>query len=187
MIFSDKYNFAISKFFASGLLGLVLVILVFSVSFASKADKPALLMPLAAKSLVLDIANTGSRIVAVGWRGHILISDDDAQSWTQVASPTSSMLNSVYFADNLRGWAVGHDAVIISTEDGGKSWKLLSSAPEEEQPIFDLIVTGDYGFAIGAYAKFMVTQDGGKSWENSEFIIRKGEETSGVSSEEEEA
>jgi len=55
------------------------------------------------------------------------------------------------------------------------SWKLLHTAPEEEQPLFDVVVNGDYGFAIGAYAKFMVTTDGGKSWENGEFTILQDE------------
>ena len=159
----------------------------FGTSFAGQFDTPAILMPLAAKSLILDLANPGQRIVAVGWRGHILISEDDAQTWHQVEAPTRSMLTGLYFHDdNLHGWAVGHGAVILSTEDGGRNWSLLSAAPEEERPLFDVFVGGSYGFAIGAYAKFMVTQDGGKNWEPGDFVVRKSTEKSKESLDDEE-
>lgn len=176
MNFLGKHSFRIIRLCGLGLFLAALHVIAFNACFASQSETPAILMPLAAKSLILDLANPGQRIVAVGWRGHILISEDDAQSWHQVATPTRSMLNSVYFKDDLRGWAVGHDAVILATEDGGKSWNLLSTAPEEERPLLDVIVTDEDGFAIGAYAKFMTTRDGGKNWEAGEFIIQDSEE-----------
>ena len=40
----------------------------------------ALHMPLASKSLLLDIVIAQDRLVAVGERGHILLSDDDGNS-----------------------------------------------------------------------------------------------------------
>jgi len=153
-------------------------------SLANQTENPALLMPRAAKSLILDLTNTGQRLVATGWRGHILISDDDAQSWQQVKSPTRNMLTSVYFSDQQRGWTVGHGAVILGSEDGGQNWKLLSAAPEEERPLFDIIVTDNYGFAIGAYAKFMTTTDGGQNWTSEEFVIEKDANNPGWDDEE---
>lgn len=176
MKLSGKYIFRMIRLGVLGLFLAALHVIACDSCFANQAETSTILMPLATKSLVLDLANSGQRIVAVGWRGHILISEDDARSWHQVETPTRSMLNSVYFKDDLRGWAVGHDAVILATEDGGKSWNLLSTAPEEERPLFDVIVTGDYGFAVGAYAKFMTTQDGGESWEAGELVVEKSDE-----------
>lgn len=178
MKFTGKYIFRIIKLCSLGLFLAALHVIASDSCCASQSETSSILMPLAVKSMVLDLANPGQRIVAVGARGHILVSEDDAQSWHQVETPIRSMLSRVYFKDDLRGWAVGHDAVILSTEDGGKSWNLLSTAPEEERPLFDVIVTGDYGFAVGAYAKFMTTQDGGKSWEAGELVIEKSEESS---------
>ncbi len=145
-------------------------------SFATQPDcseRAAIMMPLASRTLILDLATAGERIVAVGWRGHILLSDDNGITWRQVKVPIRDMLTGIYFADDKHGWAVGHSAVILATEDGGETWKLQNRAPEEEQPLFDVIVTGNYGFAIGAYAKFMITQNGGKSWQTSNFIIQQ--------------
>ncbi len=167
----------IRKICTQGLFSLLFLVLTAGAGIASQLDSPALMMPLAAKTLIIDLATSGSHIVAVGWRGHVLISDDDAQTWQQVNIPTRRMLTGVYFKDNLRGWAVGHGAVILGTEDGGKSWQLLNSTPEEEKPLFDIIVNDDYGFAIGAYAKFMTTQDGGKSWQPGDFVINKDPES----------
>ncbi len=177
MDFINKQTSQFSRILVLVLLSAFLLgTLISNLCFAAQPDRnerAAIMMPLASKTLILDLATAGKRIVAVGWRGHILLSDDDGVNWRQVKVPTQDMLTSIYFADDLRGWAVGHSAVILATEDGGETWKLQSSAPQEERPLFDLIVTGDYGFAIGAYAKFMITQDGGKSWQPSEFVIRQ--------------
>ena len=176
MKFSNNYILRSCWLLGLGLFFIMLLPLTVGASPANQTNSPTLLKPLAAKSLILDLATFDQRCVAVGWRGHILLSDNDGQTWQQVEVPTRSMLTGVYFADNLRGWAVGHNAVILATEDGGKNWDILSAAPEEERPLFDLVVTGNYGFAIGAYAKFMVTQDGGKSWQAGDFVIKQSPE-----------
>ena len=69
------------------------------------------LAPLAAKSLLLAVARTETSIVAVGDRGHVLLSKDDGRTWAQRLVPTRAMLTGVSFPDALHGWAVGHDGV----------------------------------------------------------------------------
>lgn len=82
------------------------------------------IMPLVAQSLLLDIADTGERLVAVGERGHILYSLDNGQTWRQARVPTTQLLTSVYFIDALHGWAVGHDGLILASNDAGESWRI---------------------------------------------------------------
>jgi photosystem II stability/assembly factor-like uncharacterized protein len=91
---------------------------------AAAAPEPALMMPRAQRSLLLDVARAGERLVAVGERGHVLYSDDSGRTWTQASVPVSVLLTAVWFADAHRGWAVGHDGMIIATADGGASWEL---------------------------------------------------------------
>ncbi len=184
MLFLDKNRSYIEKIGILGFFLLLFSALTVEPISAAGLDSPAILRPLAAKSLILDLANPGPRIVAVGWRGHVLISEDEAKSWQQLEIPTRRMLTSVFFKDKLHGWAVGHGAVILGTEDGGKSWQLLSSAPEEERPLFDIIVNDSYGFAIGAYAKFMTTEDGGKSWQSAEFVTQNSVDSQNSSDDE---
>ncbi len=83
---------------------------------------PAMKTMKAPHSLLLDIVSVGDRLVAVGERGHIILSDDDGYSWAQASVPVITTLTSIYFIDTSIGWAVGHDAVVLKTEDAGKTW-----------------------------------------------------------------
>jgi photosystem II stability/assembly factor-like uncharacterized protein len=125
----------------------------------------SLIMPLAAKSLMLAIAQVGDTFVIVGDRGHVLISEDQGRSWEQQRTPTRVPLTGVWFHDRNLGWAVGHDAIILRTEDGGESWCQVHSAPELERPLFDVWFQDEHnGFAVGAYGYFLRSSDGGLSW-----------------------
>ena len=123
----------------------------------------AFIAPLASKSLLLDIVYHDDHFVAVGERGHILLSQD-GESWQQVEVPTLATLTAVDFK-HASGWAVGHDATILHTEDGGLSWQIQYQAPELEKPLLDvLFFDPQHGIAVGAYGLFLRTQDGGKNW-----------------------
>lgn len=86
-------------------------------------DTPARETMKAASSLLLDVTTAGERLVAVGERGHIIYSDDEGFNWRQAESvPVITTLTSVFFVSSTTGWAVGHDAVVLHTEDSGKTW-----------------------------------------------------------------
>lgn len=115
--------------------------------------------------LVLGAARAGARLVAAGERGRIFVSDDDGRSWRAARSPVEAMLTALYFHDGKLGWAVGHDAVILRTEDGGESWEIARFAPEEERPLLDVrFRDARHGFAVGAYGTFLESRDGGRTW-----------------------
>ena len=77
----------------------------------------------AAISLLMDVTNVNGRIVAVGERGHIIYSDSNCEEWSQADVPVSITLTAVYFPSKKDGWAVGHDGVVLHTEDGGQKWE----------------------------------------------------------------
>ena len=136
-----------------------------SQSIAALTPEPALIAPLAEKSLLLDIDNVEQQyVVAVGERGHILKSVDGLQ-WTQMPSPVQSTLTAVYFTDAKHGWAVGHDATILATKDSGVTWQLQQFNPQKEKPLLDVVFKNNKeGIAIGAYGMFYRTTDGGETW-----------------------
>ena len=145
--------------------GLALVVLPGFVTLAGAGDTEAVKAPLAIESLLLDGAAAGSRLVVVGERGHILVSTDDGASWTQAEVPTRALLTAVHMHDERTGWAVGHDAVILRTGDGGETWTVAHQAPEEELPLLDVWFHDERnGFAVGAYGYFLATEDGGETW-----------------------
>jgi photosystem II stability/assembly factor-like uncharacterized protein len=126
---------------------------------------------LAAEYLLLDLAFAGQRMVAVGERGHVLLSDDQGATWRQAKSvPTRDMLTAVYFVDAEHGWAVGHDETILNTVDGGETWIRSHFAPEAQQPLLDLWFANRVsGIAVGAYGAYYTTNDGGRTWSGAKF------------------
>jgi len=135
------------------------------------ANKPAEVAHLAVSSLLLDVTRTGSRLVAVGERGHVLLSDDEGVNWRQAKSvPTRAMLTAVYFVDEAYGWAVGHDETILNTVDGGETWTRSHFAPEAQRPLLDLWFANRVsGVAVGAYGAYLTTNDGGRNWTVARF------------------
>lgn len=138
---------------------------------ADRLERPALLAPLAGRSLLLDVARAGARLVAVGERGHVLLSDDEGATWRQARSvPMRTMLTAVWFADAQRGWAVGHDELILNTADGGETWTRSHYAPESQQPLLDVwFADTERGIAVGAYGAYYSTMDGGRTWTGRKF------------------
>src|SRR5688500_12776836 len=130
---------------------------------ADPASRPAVIAPLAERSLMLDAAWTGTRVVAVGERGHILHSADAGRSWTQSPVPASANLTAVCFADAKHGWAVGHVETIVRTQDGGDSWELVHFEPANAQPLLDVaFADAARGVAVRAYRVIYLAADGGQ-------------------------
>ena len=148
-----------------GRLGLWLVLTVCTALIVPAAAQMASVESrLAATSLLLDGTAAGPRLVVVGERGHILFSDDGA-IWTQARVPVQVMLTAVRMHDARTGWAVGHDAVILRTRNGGETWQLVHDAPQAQLPLLDIwFRDADSGFAVGAFGIFLATMDGGDTW-----------------------
>lgn len=126
----------------------------------------------AQNGLLLDVAQVGKRLVAVGQHGHIIYSDDAGDSWTQAENvPTRSTLTDITFIDNKTGFAVGHDSVILRTRDSGASWTLQYSERRGEDPLFGVYFTSQrHGLAVGAFSRMLETQDGGNTWTKRTLI-----------------
>jgi photosystem II stability/assembly factor-like uncharacterized protein len=138
--------------------------------------RPSELLVRAPLRTALDMVNTGKHLVAVGERGHILVSNNGVD-WAQVAVPVRATLTALTFIDEQNGWAVGHDATILHTTDGGKTWRLQNFEPEKEQAFLDvLFVDAQNGYAVGAFGLFYGTTDGGDNWAEVEAPAVREEE-----------
>ena len=147
-------------------------VILFNTATWAKVDVQSYPAPLVSKSLLLDIAQSDSRLIAVGERGHVLLSKN-TQDWSQVVVPSLATLTAVDFNGD-KGWAVGHDTTILMTNDAGVSWSLQYHNPQIERPLLDVhFFDAHHGITIGAYGTFLRTQDGGVSWVSemhSEFL-----------------
>ena len=139
----------------------------------------AVLSEKAASSLLLDITRAGDsqRLVAVGDRGHILISDNNGYDWRQVSVPSRQMLTAVSFPTDTTGFAVGHDAVILKSTDDGENWTKVYDDLDAEVPLLDIMMMDEEtGFAVGAYGYIVRTKDGGETWDDWFDMIENEDE-----------
>ena len=157
-------------------------------------ERPALATQHAARSVLLGAAFAGSRIVVVGERGIVLLSDDAGVNWRQAQVPVSVTLTAVRFASAREGWAVGHAGTVLSTRDGGQTWQrqldgqlaaqaILANAKRRgdesgiklaeqlvadgaDKPFLDLhFFDNQRGIVVGAYNLAFTTSDAGLSWQ----------------------
>jgi len=115
--------------------------------------------------LLLDAERFGNRIVAVGDRGYIVLTDDHGAHWRRAKAPSAPLLTAIDFLDDQLGIVVGHDSVILASRDGGETWTQQFSAPAEQRPLLDvLFVKKDFAIAVGAYGAYYESVDAGRTW-----------------------
>jgi len=85
-------------------------------------ERPAVMSHAADRSNLVALTRAGDRLIAVGERGYILLSDDNGRSWRQATVPVSVTLTAARFVDARTGWAVGHSGIVLHSADGGESW-----------------------------------------------------------------
>jgi len=152
-------------------------------SVADVLERPASPARIAAAAPMLRIARCGRRLVAVGERGIVLLSDDDGQHWQQARVPVSVTLTGVQFTSAQRGFAIGHGGVVLRSDDAGQTWRplldgrripALLNSPEAtrqaeadgpDKPWLALHFTDDAnGIVVGAFGMALETTDGGQTW-----------------------
>ena len=118
------------------------------------------------EEMMLSATVAGKRIVAVGNRGVVLLSDDDGKSFRQARTvPINVSLTGVSFPTPNDGWAVGHWGSILRTTDGGETWALQRSDISVDQPLFSVYFKNSTeGWAVGLWSLLLHTTDGGGTW-----------------------
>jgi photosystem II stability/assembly factor-like uncharacterized protein len=163
---------------------------------AAPLERPATALRQPQRAALLGLARAGARLVGVGERGAVLLSDDQGGQWRQAAAvPVSVTLTAVQFVDERTGWAVGHQGVVLHTTDGGEHWtvqldgrRIAQRVMEEarasgdaarqaeaerlaaegaDKPLLALAFdNAREGWVLGAFNLALVTQDGGRSWQS---------------------
>ena len=154
--------------------------------------RPALKARNAERAVLLAAAQAGPRLVAVGERGLVVVSEDGGRAWSQVPTPVSVSLTAVRFTDAKNGVAVGHGGVVLTTADGGSSWTLrldgrraaavvleAARATQDvravanadrfvtegpDKPFLDVHVVAQRIQVVGAYGLALASSDGGQRW-----------------------
>ena len=123
------------------------------------------------KAPVIAVAMAGRRIVAVGDYGIVILSDDGKVYRQAKAVPTRAVLTSVFFLDDKRGWAAGHDGTILATMDAGETWQQLREEPGKERVLMSVwFEDAQHGIAVGQFGLALETGDGGKTWRERRLV-----------------
>jgi photosystem II stability/assembly factor-like uncharacterized protein len=127
---------------------------------------PAARVPQAARAALLASARAGARLVAVGERGVVMLSDDQGRAFRQARDvPVDVTLTSVSFVDERQGWAVGHWGVVLATRDGGETWAIQRKDVQVDRPLFAVhFFDARNGVAVGLWSLVLVTDDAGANW-----------------------
>jgi len=91
----------------------------------------------------------------------LFYSNDSGATWTEVQSPTDYDLNSICFRNNIDGYVVGNNGLILKTTDGGLSWIETYLGSNNLQSIF---FKSELNGWIGSYGGIYKTIDGGINW-----------------------
>lgn len=127
-------------------------------------------------TMMMSVAEVDNLRVGVGERGRIFRQTAADAPWQSIQSPTETTLTRVVLFNATRGLAVGHDSVILHTNDGGLTWKLVHNDPEFETPLLDVtFIDADHAIAIGAYGLFMESTDGGENWATRSILPEGGD------------
>ncbi|MFZ9837704.1 MAG: WD40/YVTN/BNR-like repeat-containing protein [Opitutaceae bacterium] len=132
------------------------------------------------RGLLLDGAVSGSRAILVGERGSIWLSSAPGTGWRRAESPTRTTLTGVALAPPTGdgapgiGWAVGHDALVLGTRDGGVTWSRQYQGEDLQDSFLDVLaLDARRAIAVGAYGIYLSTADGGATWERRQ--VREGD------------
>lgn len=106
---------------------------------------------------------TTGRVVVLGSKGMLLISDDQGVTWKKATTGVENNLYAVDFMDNNTGVAVGDNGTIIRTEDAGATWTLGGAVTDTY--LKDIRSLGGGVFMlVGGGGQIFRSQDGGREW-----------------------
>ena len=132
----------------------------------------------------------------VGQDGLVLRTADGGKSWQKQESNATltdrdgTVLRPYLFAidalDGEHAWAVGDRSMLVSTSDGGKTWRGQKVPMETDisggeslaaaDPIFYDVkfIDVQHGWIVGEFGKIMHTEDGGETWKEQEKTLMEG-------------
>jgi photosystem II stability/assembly factor-like uncharacterized protein len=166
----------------------------FALPVGDALNRPSAISRNASKAVLLGAEQVGSRIVAVGERGIILLSDDNGSTWRQATVPVSVTLVAIRFVDVKTGYAVGHGGTVLTTHDGGETWtsvldgkriaELSLEAVKDsgdvvavrnaqrlidegaDKPLLDVCILNSSSLlVVGAYGLALSSTDSGRTWQ----------------------
>ncbi len=119
---------------------------------------------------ITAISTAGTRLVAVGDRGTVIISDDSGKNWASRTSGTEGDLLGIVAIGTDRGnklVAVGREETVITSTDNGDTWDFETSMTTQLALNAITAINTESGsrlVAVGENGIVRTSDDSGKSW-----------------------
>lgn len=128
--------------------------------------------------LINGMAQVEGRYLVGGAKGRILMNAAPTGQWgsAEVDTTHGSPVTRIVAMDDQRLFAVGHNLMILRSEDGGQSWQNVHVDLDTPEPLLDIAQTadGERLIAIGGFGQYLVSDDGGQSWQKRSFDAFRG-------------
>ncbi len=82
-------------------------------------------------------------------------------TWTNQNPTITPIVNEIHFFDSSNGLAVANGGIVLGTSDGGVSWSVINTIPDEDLELL-VMLDENTGWATGS--SIYRTDDGGQSW-----------------------
>jgi photosystem II stability/assembly factor-like uncharacterized protein len=110
----------------------------------------------------LAIALVWSSLPAAAWAG---LPNSDSNPWELAVVPTKETIIDVDFAETPQhGWAVGTNAALLETTDGGRTWEERELDLDATYRLTSVSFEGREGWIAGQPSILLHTTDAGQSW-----------------------
>ena len=97
-----------------------------------------------------------------GDMGSIYYTSDAGANFEKKDSGTTEDLDSVWFTDEMNGFAAGSNGAFVRTTDGGNTWVPTNLPVPCMRCLY--FMDSKVGYAVGNYGTIYRTEDGGKTW-----------------------
>ena len=106
--------------------------------------------------------------IAVGTDGHIFIVRRNGFQKTRTPELGTTRFHTLKFSNQIMGWLVGEEGRVMVTQDGGLTWVLVDSLPEEISENFNfqaVAVHSEHCWIAGSPGTVVLhTTDAGRTW-----------------------
>lgn len=116
-----------------------------------------------------DVAVQGELVLAVGYPGMLLRSEDGGRSFVRVRVPTHDALFAIAIDASGLTVAVGRAGLVLVSEDRGKSWVTRPVPLGSKEPLYDVTITAAGRIVcVGELGTIVLSTDRGKSFRRAQ-------------------
>ena len=94
----------------------------------------------------------------------ISVSSDKGATWTVTDLQEDAQFTTLQMVDDKFGIAMGEFGMVVTTNDGGNTWKKTAKIPNDYYPYATLFINANEGWSSGLAGQVLHTKDGGKNW-----------------------